>query len=596
MQSARSVRARRTPRQPVEGDFLLKASAPDEVFTPEDLTDEHLMVRQSAREFFDREVFPRGQMIEEQDRELTRELIQRAAGVGFLGTEIPESDGGLGLGLIPAMLQIEQFARHMSFCMAIATQTGIGSLPIVFFGTEQQKRRYMPGIMSGEIICAFALTENQSGSDALSARARATLDGEGRNYLLNCQKMWVTNAGFADLFIVFAKVDGKHFTAFLVERQWNGVGLGAEESKMGMHGSSTRPLMLDNVRVPVENVLGEVGGGHKVAFGTLNVCRSKLGAGLVGAAKEILSLSVAYSQERKAFGHCLTEFELIREKLARMTARIYAAESIVYRTADLLTEDLSRIGDGRTDGIGHAIESSIVKVFTSEMIDFVADEGVQIHGSNGYSSDYPIERFYRDARVNRIFEGTNEIHRLLIPDRAMKLARSGVLPLQQAVADAWHQVRNAKRDSFNLPATFSIEHQICARSRRLALILMGAAVETFGERLQNQQILLATLSDLTIDTFAVESVLVRTIKALEGKPVVGGLKEMRIGAMRLFIRETFDQTRRAALRAAGILEAAGSNPQLETVVNRLSVMPLIDSARLCQCVSEGVIAAKGYPF
>lgn len=601
-QSTLSVNARRVARPPAEGEFLLRPASPEEVFTPEDLTDEQRLVGKTAREFFEREVAPCGDLLEEHNPGLARALITRAAEIGFLGTEVSRSDGGLGLGLAPAMLQIEQFARQMSFGMAIVTQTGIGSLPLVFFGSEQQKRRYLPGILSGEIVCAFALTEAHSGSDALAARCTATLDHTGRNYLLSGQKMWVTNAGFADLFTVFAKVAGERFTAFLVERNWPGVSLGAEESKMGVRGSSTRPLLLDQVPVPVERVLGEVGAGHQVAFGALNVCRAKLGAALVGAAKEVLTLSAAYSQERKAFGQRLAEFALIGEKLARMAARIYAAESVVYRAAGLLEQELARLsggGQARSDGIGFAVESSIVKVFTSETLDSVADEGVQIHGSNGYSSAYAVERFYRDARVNRIFEGTNEIHRLLIPNRLLKLAQSEALPIARAAADAWYVVRTNKRARASHGEPLAAERQLGERSRLLTLLLLGAAVEGFGEQLRQQQLLLAALSDLVIETFAIDSVLLRARKPIEpgwrsdGAP---RLNEIRLSASRLFAQEAFDRVRLAALKAAGITASARPNPELERVVYRLLNSPLTDCTSPCANLAGAVNAAKGYPF
>ncbi len=598
MQSAISVKTRTATRPRVEGDFLLASSAPEEVFTREDLTDEQRMVGNTAREFFEREVAPRSNELEEFDPRLIRNLMGRAAEIGFLATEIPESDGGLGLGIFPALLQVEQFARHMSFGMAIVTHTGIGSLPIVFFGDERQKRRYLPAIMSGEMVSAFALTEAHSGSDALASRTTATLDGSSRHYLLNGEKMWVTNGGIADLFIVFARVDGLHFTAFLVERGWPGVSLDAEESKMGMRGSSTRPLLLDNVAVPVENVLGEVGAGHKVAFGTLNVCRTKLGAGLVGASKEILALSAAYSRERKAFGKRIAEFELIREKLARMTARIYAAESLVYRTAGLLAENLTRLSANGAGGIGFATESSIVKVFTSETLDFVADEGVQIHGSNGYSSHYAVERFYRDARINRIFEGTNEIHRLLIPERLLKLAQSGDLPLQKAAADAPSTIESDRRWRANQVDLLAVEHQLCERSRALAVTLLGAAVESFGKEIRSRQMLLAAISDVAIEAFAIDSVLLRTEKAMGRRSWTDGSSsdEIRINAAKLFVREAFDRASQSALRAAGMIASAQPNSALETAVYRLATAPMTDCASLCNSVSSAVSASGGYPF
>jgi alkylation response protein AidB-like acyl-CoA dehydrogenase len=616
--------------QLAEGSFLLSAARAVDIFAPEDFSDEQRMIAAAARSFFDCEVAPCASALEDQDPQLIRRLLRRAAEIGFLSTEVPVADGGLGLGLVSAMLQVEHFARHMSFGMAIATQTGIGSLPVVFFGSEDQRRRYLPGIMSGELICAFALTEAQSGSDALAARATATLDSTSCCYVLNGEKMWVTNAAIADLFIVFAKIDGRHFTAFLVERGYPGLSLGAEESKMGMRGSSARPLILEDVRVPANNVLGSAGLGHRVAFGTLNVCRTKLGAGLVGAAKEVLGLAAQYSAVRTAFGKPLAEFELIKDKLARMTARIYAAESVVYRTAGLLSSNLKTISGGGIDalpnGIGFAIESSIVKVFTTEALDLVVDEAVQIHGSNGYSSAFAVERFYRDSRVNRIFEGTNEIHRLLITERLVKLAASGSLPLFEIASRLWAELDRraprptAPRNTVSVP----FEARLAERARQLTLILIGAAFDQFHEQLADKQLLMAALSDAAIETFAMQSVIARSLKAdgndsslSENKSrstrrgqagpsrvanvsnefaEVNGRAELRAYATSLFVRDAFEKVGIAGRTAAGIISASLPHHRLEAAVDQLTLAPVVDRSRLCTHLAAAIRNSGGYIF
>ncbi|HEU4386760.1 MAG TPA: acyl-CoA dehydrogenase family protein, partial [Blastocatellia bacterium] len=418
---------------PREGQFLFEPSRSSEFFSPEDFSEEQRMIAGAARSFFEREVEPAERLIEQQHYDLVRGLIGRAGQAGFLSTGVPECDGGFGLGLVPTMIEVEEFSRNASFTMAIATQTGIGILPLLFYGTPSQKQRYLPEILLGNIVLAFALSEGHSGSDALAARTTARLDESGRHYVLSGEKMWVTNAGIADLFTVFARVEGSGLAAFLVERGWPGVELGAEEVKLGAHGSSTRALVLDRVPVPVDNVLGEVGMGSRVMFGTLNIGRARLGAGLVGASKTVLRLAARYAAERLAFGKPIANYGLIQQKLADIAAKTYAAESMAYRLAGLLApqvKDAEQHGiDSVPGGIGYVIECSALKIFGSELYSYAADEGVQIHGGNGYSAAYSIERHFRDARLTRIFEGTNEIHRLLIMERLIKLSMSGTLPL-----------------------------------------------------------------------------------------------------------------------------------------------------------------------
>ena len=630
MQALRSVRRAPARSGHAEGTFLLSSPGPNEVFTPDDLTEEQRLIADSSRRFFNSEISPQSAALEDHRPALIRELMKKAGSMGFLSTEIPEQDGGLGIGLVAAMLQVEQFARHMSFGMAIVTHSGIGTLPIVLFGSEYQKRRYLPEIMSGQMISAFALTEAQSGSDALSARTTATLDSTGEFYELNGQKMWVTNGGIADVFIVFAKVDGTRFTAFLVERYFEGVSLGPEESKMGMRGSSTRPLILDHVRVPVANVLGEVGQGHRVAFGTLNICRTKLGAGLVGASKEVLGLTAEYSTSRTAFGNPLADFELIQEKLARMASSIYAAESVVYRTAGLIDKELHRLKqNGWNDfphGLGFGIESSIAKVFTTEVLDQVADEGVQIHGCNGYSAAFAVERFYRDSRVNRIFEGTNEIHRLLITERLIKLAGAGLPLFDYASAAVSEASRRAPR-AFLPRNTISMQFlgKLAERARQVTLILLAEAHERFGDRLRKKQLLLASLSDSAIETYAIQSVIARTLRAIEAqekpadkkvrpfKQKTAGLARLsdedwgntgsssmaaqtRAAATALFVRDSFNRIGSTARTAAGMINSARPNSRFDSLIEHLIASPPFDRASLCAKIAESTRESKGYAF
>jgi hypothetical protein len=603
---ARSRVQAHAPRRSHEGAFLLYRAQPQEVFTPEDFDEDDRTVAQSARSFFDEEVAPAEAALERHDYALLRRLLVRAGEAGFLATGVPEAEGGLGFGLVPTMIETEQFSRNASFTMAIANQTGIGSLPLLFYGTAEQKRRYLPGIMSGETVLAFALTEAHSGSDALSPRTTARLDASGEFYVLNGEKLWVTNAAIADLITVFAQVDGKHLAVFLVEGNWPGINFGAEEVKLGVRGSSTRPLILQDVRVPVENLLGDVGLGHRVAFGTLNIGRARLGAGLVGASKEVLSLAARYAAQRVTFGRPISQYGLIQHKLADIAARVYAAESIVYRTAGLLTPQvaaMTREGVGALPGgITFAAECSAVKVFGSELYSYASDEGVQIHGGNGYSEAYPIERHYRDSRVTRIFEGTNEIHRLLITERLIKLATSGALPLletaksiQAEASNGWNGTAARKNDE---PEPLENEIDLTDRVRDVAVLALEAAVTRFGPRLAEQQVLVGALSDMVIEAFATDSVVSRTIKAtgLESREELSAREQTRLSATSLFVGDAFERAMVAARTAAGVICEGGSAPHFQMAVERAAVSPLIDRAAISAQISTSCCETGGYPL
>lgn len=503
------------------GGYLLGTAGPEQVFTPEDLNEEQRMVADLTAAFARDEVLPHDERIEYgQDWGLTVSLLRQAGELGLLGAEVPEAYGGSDLDKISSTLITEKLVRTSSFALSHGAHVGIGSLPIVLFGTEEQKRRYVPDLASGAKLAAYCLTEPSSGSDALGARTKATLSEDGRHYVLNGQKQYITNAAFADLFIVYAKVDGDKFTAFIVERGFPGLSTGPEEKKMGIKGSSTRPLILEDVPVPVENVLGEIGRGHVIAFNILNIGRYKLAAGCVGTCKWAIELSVGYALQRKQFGRRLVDFPLIAKKIADMSVRTFAAESMVYRTGGLIDAIMRGLDKSAPDYSRqvaaaveeYAIECSMNKVFATEALDFVADEGLQIHGGYGYTQDYMIERINRDARINRIFEGTNEINRLLIPGMLLKRALKGELPLL-AAAQSLRQELIAYMPPLDDPEEpLEQEALMAENAKKMFLMVGGAAVNRYGPALEQEQEALESLADLMIELFALESVLLRAKK------------------------------------------------------------------------------------
>lgn len=504
----------------IGGNFLLTATDPADVFTPEDWTDEQRMMARAAEEFMDKEVLPQVEAIEHQEEGVTPRLVRKAGALGFLGMEVPEEYGGLGLGKTSSCAVEEQLARLGGFGVSCGAHAGIGTLPIVYFGTEEQKRKYLPKLASGEFIGAYALSEANSGSDALSLRTKATLSSDGKHYVLDGTKMWTTNAGWADLFIVFAKVDGQHVTAFIVERTFPGVSTGREEHKLGIKGSSTRRTILDNAQVPVENVLGEVGKGQYIAFNILNMGRFKLGAGNIGGAKDALRVSTRYALERQQFGKPIASFGLIQHKLAEMATRIFAGESMVYRTAGMIDAVLEtgETSDAMTPAFPRgieefAVECSIIKVACSEILDYVVDEAVQIHGGYGYTEEFPAARAYRDSRINRIFEGTNEINRLFIPTMLMRRAQRGRVPLMPAIGKVSKEILDMSPfDGSADGDELSAAQSLIANAKKLILFLSGVAYQRFGDGLMEEQEVLACLSDLIMDTYTAESAVLRTLK------------------------------------------------------------------------------------
>src|SRR5215469_11258782 len=504
-----------TPPQAKGGAFLIEDRSPDEIFTREDLTEEHLAIARTVDEFWVNDVEPHLEEIRKQKPGIALSILRKSAELGLTAIPIPEEFGGMAMDLASVMIAGEHLAKDTSYASWYSAHTGIGTLPILLFGNEEQKRKYLPRLANVEMLAAYALTEPLAGSDALAIRTRADLTPDGRYYALNGQKMWITNGGAADLFTVFAKVGGERFTAFLVERNFPGVTSGAEEHKMGIKGSSTTAVYFDNVTVPVENVLGEIGRGHVIAFNILNVGRLKLGPAVLGKCKHVLGVCLKYAKQRKAFGSAIAEFGAMQHKFAQMAIRIYAAESMAWRVVGSVEETL-RDSSSALDPVKAQIkaleefasECSMVKVYASEALDYVVDEGVQIHGGYGFHQDYLVERAYRDSRINRIFEGTNEINRLIITGMLLKRAAGGGLQLfsaaQQAMKDA-PKVRNR-------PVSDPSGEDLLQNAKQIGLLAIGIAYEKYGAELDKQQEIVMNISDILMDAYAMESALLRTVK------------------------------------------------------------------------------------
>ncbi|HYL38087.1 MAG TPA: acyl-CoA dehydrogenase family protein [Bryobacteraceae bacterium] len=505
-----------TPIKHKGGSFLLERTASDEVFTPEDFTEEHRAIARTTEDFWNKEVAPNVEAIQHQEPGVAVSILRKSGQLGLPAVVIPEKFGGMEMDLTSAMIVAEGVAKDGSYSAWHGAQAGIGALPLLLFGTEEQKQRYLPKVSTAEMVAAYCLSEPQAGSDALAAKTRADLSPDGKYYILNGQKMWITNGGAADLYTIFAKVGGEKFTAFLVERKFPGVQPGAEEEKMGIKGSSTTAVYLDNVKVPVENVLGEIGRGHIIAFNILNLGRLKLGPFAVGGAKEVLRVSLKYAKERKAFGKSIAEFGMIQHKLAEMAIRLYAAESGSYRVVGLIQGELEGFSWSQPDAAKtmlqaveeFAAECSYIKVFASEMLDYVVDEGVQIHGGYGYSQEYPVERAYRDSRINRIFEGTNEINRLLATGMLLKRAQRGQLGLVEAVKKLQAEILGGP----SLSAGSDEDGKLVENAKKVALFALGVAYQKYLATIEDQQEILAGITDISMNAFAMESALLRTQK------------------------------------------------------------------------------------
>ncbi|MGE3840817.1 MAG: acyl-CoA dehydrogenase family protein [Vicinamibacterales bacterium] len=500
------------------GSWLLDTTPHSAVFTPERMSEEHALMARTALEFMTQEVVPVKDQLEAKAWDVNRHLLKRCGELGLLGIDVPESYGGLALDKVSSVVVAEQIGRQASFCVTFGAETGLAIMPLLMFGSEDQKSRYLPRLINGDIVGAYALSESGSGSDALGARARADEQPDG-SYRLNGEKMWISNCGFADVYIVFAKVGGEKFSCFIVERDWPGVSVGREEHKMGIHGSSTAPLILQDVPVPRENVIGEIGAGHKIAFGVLNYGRFKLGAMCSGGAKMAIAEAARYAATRRQFGQPIANFGAIKHKLGQMNVWAYAVESLVYRLAGMIDQAVDAMGHDakglRAALEEYSVESSIAKVAGSEMLDFVLDENVQIHGGNGFVRDYAAEGHYRDARVNRIFEGTNEINRLLATGMLMRKAARNELPL---IAAAKRTLDEVMSPSLTEPAGDGIleaETAAVAAFKKIGLLMLGAAMQRYGESAADEQEVLGCISDICIDTFAAESCVLRAQAAAD---------------------------------------------------------------------------------
>ena len=582
------------------GSFLLEDRRPDEVFTPEDFTEQHQLIGQTAEEFAVNEILPNAEKIEHKDFSVTRDLLKKAGELGLSSAEIPEAYGGLEMDKVTAAVIADHIAKYAGFATTWGGHTGIGTLPIVYFGTEEQKKKYLPRLGAGEIIGAYALSEASSGSDALNCRARAELSKDGKFYTLNGEKMWITNAGFADLFTVFAKVDGEKFTAFLVEKTFPGFSIGAEEHKMGIRGSSTCPVILNDCKVPAENVLGEIGKGHVIAFNILNVGRFKLGAMCVGGARISIANAIGYAKQRKAFGKVIADFGLVREKLANMATLLYVGESLVYRTVGMMDVALNEVNKSGPDAMKetrkaieeYAVECSIIKVWGSEMIDYVVDETVQIYGGYGFVEEYPAERAYRDARINRIFEGTNEINRLIITGFLLKRAMSGQLALMPAIKKLMDEVLSGPSMGEDLEGPLAEERKLVASAKKLGLFASGAATQKYMQAIQDQQEVMGAIADMVIETYAMESAVLRAQKIVEHGGEAAAV--LPIALTRVYLSQAMEKIEAAAKK---VIAAVAEGDMLRTqlaILRRLAKHEPFNTIELRQQIAQKMIERGKY--
>lgn len=579
------------------GAFLLEQIDPNLVFTPEDINEEQKMIAKTTEDFVKDQVWPVLPEIEEHQFEHTIRLLKEAGELGLLAADVPEKYDGLGLDKISSSLITEKIALARSFALSHGAHVGIGSLPIVFFGTHEQKQKYLPDLASGKKIAAYALTEPSSGSDALGAKTTAVLSDDGKYYILNGEKQWITNAGFADVFVVYAKVDGEHFSAFIVERDFPGVSVGPEEKKMGIKGSSTRTLILQDAKVPVENLLGEVGKGHKIAFNILNIGRFKLAVGTLGSSKRGIELAAKYAKERKQFNIPIAKFGLIREKLANMAIKTYALESMSYRIAGMMEKGLEGVEDAEGEIVAKAIadlaiECSISKVFGSEVLDYVVDEGVQIHGGYGFMNEYEIENMYRDSRINRIFEGTNEINRLLIPATLMRKALKGELPLMQVASSLEEELMMMPYLPDDDAPVLEAEEHYVENAKKVFLMIAGLAVQKYEQQLTKEQEIVRDIADIVIETFAMESALLRTKKAIARN---GEEKEqLKIDYTRAFIYDSMQKVDALARHALAAMEEGDVLRTQLSVLKKLTRIQPLNEVALKRNIANHILEAEKY--
>ena len=589
------------PRTKISGgSFLLETRRPDEVFTPEDFSEQHQLIGQTAEEFAVNEIVPNVEKIEHKDFSVTRELLRKAGELGLSSVEIPEAYGGLEMDKVSAAVIADHIAKYAGFATTWGGHTGIGTLPIVYFGTEDQKKKYLPRLASGEIVGAYALSESTSGSDALNCRTRAALSPDGKHYILNGEKMWITNAGFADLFTVFAKIDGEKFSAFLVEKNFPGFSIWADEHKMGIRGSSTCPIILNDCKVPVENLLGEAGKGHLIAFNILNVGRFKLGAMCVGGGRVSIENAISYAKQRKAFNKVIADFGLVREKIANMATLLFVGESLVYRTVAMMDSALGEVDKSATDAAKqtlkaieeYAVECSIIKVWGSEMIDYVVDETVQIYAGYGFVEEYPAERAYRDARINRIFEGTNEINRLIITGFLLKRAMTGQLPLMPAIKKLMDEVLSGPSVGEELEGALAEERKLVAQAKKLGLFVAGSATQKYMQAIQDQQEIMGAIADMTIETYAMESAVLRAQKIVEIKGEAGAA--LPVAMIRVYLSQSMEKIESAARK---VIAAVADGDMLRTqlaILRRLGKYEPFNTVKLRQQIAQKMIERGKY--
>ena len=583
------------------GSFILESPQPGDIFTPADLTDDQKLIGQTAEEFVLKEVFPLIKELENKKAGLMAELVKKGGEVGLMGGGVPEEYGGAGLDKISTTVLTEKLSIYGGFAVTHGAHAGIGTLPIVYFGTEAQKKKYLPKLATGQWIGAYCLSEPQAGSDAQNSLTRAELNAQGTHYILNGQKMWITNGSFADVYIVFAKIDGEKFTAFIVERTFPGFKPGNEEHKMGIHGSSTTPIFLENCMVPKENLLHEIGRGHIVAFNILNAGRFTLGASCVGGSKHVLMTSSKYAKERKAFGKQIGDFGLMKEKLAEMAIQIFAVESMVYRSAGNI-ETAMAAASGSGDKIQntmkvleeYAIESSIAKVYGSEMLDFVVDEAVQIFGGYGFHEDYSVCRAYRDSRINRIFEGTNEINRMLIIQMLMKRAMGGQLPLIPAAMKLADEILAGPSFEEAPEGVLAGEARVVANSKKMFLQAAGGAVQKFREKLADEQELIGALSNVVMEIYAMESCMLRAQKAAatKGEPA----SQNMIDSARVFINDAAERVEHEAKRAIAAIHEGDMLTTQMAVLKRFAKRAPVDTIALRRRVAAAIQSQDRYPL
>ncbi len=591
-----------TKTQPTGGQFLLDETDPQDVFTPEDFDDNQRMIGQTVADFVEKHITPLQEELEYEGKtELGASLLEEAGRMGLLMVDIPEAYGGMGSDKATVMLVSEKMAMAGSFAVTHGAQSGIGTLPIVYFGSEEQKQKYLPKLATGELKTAYALTEPGSGSDALAASTTAVLSDDGQHYVLNGTKQYITNAGYAEIFILFAKVDGEQFSCFIVERDAPGVSVGNEEKKMGIKGSSTRSVILEDAKVPVANVLGEIGKGHVIAFNILNVGRFKLGASSVGGCKAVLQYAVPYTNERRQFGQPLSDFGLIRRKIADVVTRAFLTESMLYRTAGLLDQAIDSL-DKSDPGFDRAsidkveefsIEWSMIKVFGTESLALAAEEGLQMLGGYGYCQEYPLERVYRDERINRIFEGTNEINRMIIPGMIMKKALKGELPLLQAANSVAEELMGLPEFTEpGEPEFMDEEKKLVVNMKKVLLATLGLAAQKHQKGLKDQQEVLADSADIIMEIYACESGLLRTLKKAkqEGQESAQAMAEM----ITLYVHDAMEKI---STWGKAILAASAEGDELRTYLaglRRLSKHDPVNRSKLHDTIAQRVIDKEGY--